>query len=179
MPIQALEPVSQLALAILLSGAVWKDLVSRRIPNALVLWGLITGLALSVTPHGIGLSSAILGGMSGFLIFWILYVMNSVGAGDVKLVAATGVFMGFPAVLHLSLSIFMVGGVLAVVWALWTSQLSLVFKNIRTGLALLWAFRQLPMDRQLEIFPVSRTRLPYALAVGLGTVWHFLNPWVF
>lgn len=174
---QTLEPASQLALVIMLAGAMWKDVVSRRIPNGLVLWGLLTALVLSVTPRGIGLVSAVMGGGVGFLVFWFLYLMKMVGAGDVKLVAATGVFTGFPAIFHLSLSIFMVGGTLAVLWAVGTSQLPRVLKNIRTGLALLWAYRQLPLNRYLQVFPVSDTRLPYALAIGIGTGWHLLYPW--
>lgn len=165
------------ALAAMLLAAMWHDAAMRRIPNTLVLWGSLTALGLSVSPHGIGLGSAIAGGMVGFLGFLVLYLLRAVGAGDVKLAGATGFFVGHPDMLWVNLLIFMAGGVLSVAWALFTGQLGATLHNLQTGLAQIWLNRQHGRLATPSAFPVGRTRLPYAVAIGMGTAVHVLNTW--
>lgn len=165
------------ALAAMLLAAMWQDAAVRRIPNTLVLWGSLTALGLSVSPHGIGLGSAIAGGMVGFFGFLVLYLLRTVGAGDVKLAGATGLFLGHPDMLWVNLLILMAGGVLSVAWALFTGQLAATLRNLQAGLAQLWLNRQHGQLATPNAFPVGRTRLPYAVAIGMGTAVHVLNRW--
>lgn len=177
MPIPLFDAFSLAALATMLLTAMWFDAVARRIPNTLVLWGTVAALGLSLSPNGIGLGSALTGGMVGFLGFWVLYLLRMVGAGDVKLAAATGFFMGHPDMLWVTLLILVTGGVLSVVWALCTGQLRVVLRNITTGLLLLWLNRQHGGSSSPPALPLSRTRMPYALAIGIGTAVHVVNTW--
>ena len=165
------------ALSTMLVGAMWHDVAMRRIPNTLVLWGSLTALGLSVSPHGIGLGSAIAGGMVGFLGFLVLYLLRAVGAGDVKLAGATGLFVGHPDMLWVNLLILLAGGILSITWALLTSQLGSVLQNLKTGLTQIWLNRQHGQLTNPQAFPVGRTRLPYAVAIGAGTAIHVLNTW--
>ncbi len=165
------------ALAAMLLAAMWHDATMRRIPNTLVLWGSLTALGLSVSPHGIGLGSAIAGGMVGFLGFLVLYLLRAVGAGDVKLAGATGLFVGHPDLLWVNLLILLAGGLLSITWALLTSQLGSVLQNLKTGLTQIWLNRQHGQLTNPQAFPVGRTRLPYAVAIGAGTAIHVLNTW--
>ena len=165
------------ALAAMLLAAMWQDAAMRRIPNTLVLWGSLTALGLSVSPHGIGLGSAIAGGMVGFLGFLVLYLLRAVGAGDVKLAGATGLFVGHPDMLWVNLLILLAGGILSITWALLTSQLGSVLQNLKTGLTQIWLNRQHGQLTNPQAFPVGRTRLPYAVAIGAGTAIHVLNTW--
>ena len=165
------------ALAAMLLAAMWQDAATRRIPNTLVLWGSLTALGLSVSPHGIGLGSAIAGGMVGFLGFGVMYLLRTVGAGDVKLAAATGFFVGHPDMLWVNLLILMAGGMLSVVWALFTGQLTATLHNLHTGLTQIWLNRQHGQLAIPSTFPVGRTRLPYAVAIGMGTAAHVLTTW--
>ena len=165
------------ALAAMLLAAMWHDATMRRIPNTLVLWGSLTALGLSVSPHGIGLGSAIAGGMVGFLGFLVLYLLRAVGAGDVKLAGATGLFVGHPDMLWVNLLILLAGGILSITWALLTSQLGSVLQNLKTGLTQIWLNRQHGQLTNPQAFPVGRTRLPYAVAIGAGTAIHVLNTW--
>ena len=165
------------ALAAMLLAAMWQDAALRRIPNTLVIWGSLTALGLSLSPNGIGLGSAIAGGMVGFFGFWVLYLLRMVGAGDVKLVAATGMFVGHPDMLWVSVLILFAGGVLSIIWALCTGQLGAVLNNIKTGLLLLWLKRQHGAASSPIAFPVGRTRMPYAMAIGMGTAMHVANNW--
>ncbi|WP_396431405.1 prepilin peptidase [Limnohabitans sp.] len=171
---QSMELVSLLALATLLVLAVWHDLLRRRIPNTLVLWGALTALALSLTPRGIGLDSALLGGMAGFLVFFSMYLFKMVGAGDVKLVAAVGMLVGWPEMAQVCVAILITGGLVAVAWAICTSRLQSVMRNIHTGLMQNIRTGQWPQIGQPLISQVSHERVPYALAIGLGTAAHFV-----
>lgn len=146
MPEQALGTVSLLALSTMLLVAMHQDAAHRRIPNTLVLAGALTGAGLSLMPMGIGVLSSFAGGLVGLLGFAWLYTQRLMGAGDAKLMAAVGLFVGFPDILRLCLWVFMAGGLLALFWA-WRSAL-----NPAT-----WS-----------------PRVPYALAIAGGTWLHLL-----
>jgi prepilin peptidase CpaA len=177
MSLTLFDTFSLTALAVMLGTAIWHDAWARRIPNALVLWGAATALGLSLSPHGIGLGSALGGGMVGFLGFWVLYLMRMVGAGDVKLAAATGFFVGHPDMLWVNLLILAAGGALSIVWALSTGQLGAVLRNLQSGLLMWWLNRPHDAVGFTTAFPVSRTRMPYAVAIGMGTALHVFNTW--
>lgn len=80
-------------LSLVLIAALF-DLVQSRIPNSLVIWGLL--VALPVRYHYFGLTGVWLG-LGGFvvclLVFLPLYIGKGLGAGDVKLMAAIGAFL--------------------------------------------------------------------------------------
>ena len=135
-----------MAMSTLLVAALYQDAAHRRIPNTLVLAGALTGAGLSLMPMGIGVLSSFAGGLVGLLGFAWLYTQRLLGAGDAKLMAAVGLFVGFPDILRLCLWVFMVGGLLALFWA-WRSAL-----NPAT-----WS-----------------PRVPYALAIAGGTWLHLL-----
>jgi prepilin peptidase CpaA len=175
----AMEPVSLLVLTTLLLLAIWKDIEKRQIPNALVLWGVITALVLSISPRGLGLYSALAGGVAGFLVFFVLYLFKTVGAGDVKLMAAVGLLFGWPEILKVCMMILLAGGLLALAWAIGTSRSSEVLKNIYSGLMNLIRAGQIPQFGQPLMNHVSRERVPYALAVGMGTAAHISKAWYF
>lgn len=169
-----LEFVSVMALSVLLVLAIWYDWRMRKIPNTLVLWGVLTALGLSLTPRGIGIDAALWGGLTGFLVFLLLYVFKMVGAGDVKLIAALGLFVGWPDMAKVCVAILLAGGFLAVAWGLWTSNMVTVLKNLRTGLTELISAGQWPSLGQPLISQVTSERVPYALAVGLGTAAYYV-----
>lgn len=174
MLILPLELVSVLALSVLLVLAIWHDWRMRKIPNTLVLWGGLTALCLSLTPRGIGLNAALLGGMTGFLVFLLLYLFKMVGAGDVKLIAAVGLFVGWPDMANVCVAILLAGGLLAIGWGLWSSNMATVLKNLRAGLMQYIGTGQWPSFGQPLVHQVTSERVPYALAIGLGTVAYYV-----
>lgn len=154
----------------MLAIAVWTDLRQRRIPNRLVLAGLGVALALSVAPGGIGLRSALLGMAAGLVLLLPMHLLGVMGAGDVKLMAAVGAFVGLQAVLMVVLITVLAGGVLSVAWALRLGRMREVLRNVRTGLVLSAADiagRSLPRPESLPAIPA---RIPYALAIAAGAV---------
>lgn len=165
------DTFSLAALASMLLIAIWHDAWGMRMPNALVLWGAAVASGLALTPNGIGLGSALAGGLVGLLGFWALYLLGMVGAGDVKLAAATGLFVGHPDMLWVNLLILAAGGGLSIVWALCTGQLSAVLRQLQIRFLLFWLHRQHGALGPV-VFPASPTRMPYALAIGMGTAVH-------
>ncbi|HEX9143437.1 MAG TPA: A24 family peptidase, partial [Candidatus Binatia bacterium] len=92
-------------LCILLFLAVLHDVRTRRIPNRLVFPGAVIGLALNtILPPGTGFFAepsgavgflASLGGAGiGVAILLPMYAFGALGAGDVKLMAMVGAFLG-------------------------------------------------------------------------------------
>lgn len=179
MPLSLFDWTHLAALAAMLLAAMWHDTATRRIPNTLVLWGSLTAIGLSLSPHGIGLGSSLAGGLVGFLGFLVFYLLRAVGAGDVKLAAATGLFVGHPDMLWVNLLILLAGGLLSIAWALSSGQLGQTLNNLSTGFTQLWLKRQHGSSAESMAFPVGATRMPYALAIGAGTALHVLKLWPF
>jgi prepilin peptidase CpaA len=79
-------------LALVLTAAFY-DLRWRRIPNWLVLAGVLLGFGLNGFLSGAplrGLLQALLGFGLASLVYFPLYVIRAMGAGDVKLMMAVG-----------------------------------------------------------------------------------------
>jgi prepilin peptidase CpaA len=101
-------------LLLFLAGAVITDLRARIIPNVLVLSGALSGVLLAgLHPEGIGLLRALGGLALGLAIFLPLYLLRAMGAGDVKLMAMAGAFLGYAAIAEAALWVLLTGGVLA------------------------------------------------------------------
>ncbi len=136
-------------LSCLLLLAAWQDLVHRRIPNALLLCTASAALALAVMPQGIGLVSALAAALAAGVAFLPLYLLGQMGGGDIKLMATAGLLVGMPRAFALCLSVAMAGGLLALFWV-WHTR------------------RQQPTPAR------TVSRMPYAVAVALGSAWHGL-----
>lgn len=158
----------------LLGIAVCTDLASRRIPNTLVAGGLAAALMLQLfTPTGAGLMAWLLGAFAGLCALLPFYLARGMAAGDVKLMAMVGGFVGPLVVLQIALATFLIGGFWSLIVVLRSGRLRETLHNIawisapalnRFGLHL--AERQAAHKRS--------TRLPYAVAIAAGTLATFL-----
>jgi len=164
-------------LAALLLAATLTDLRSRRIPNALVLFGL----AASVACHALTLASGsaplagsewwapVAGLVTGFAVLMPLYLLRATGAGDVKLMAMVGAFVGAPTVIAAALYTLLVGGLLSLVFMLGRGIAAETIANVRFLFAE-WAQRA-RTAQGIRLAPLATTaaRLPYAVAIATGT----------
>jgi len=148
----------------LLVLAAVSDIRERRVPNWLNLLVLLTGLLLArgwpVSTGDIGRGLAGIG--VGLALWFPMYLLRLVGAGDVKLVAASGAWLGSIGVMSASLFTALAGGVLGALWIL-----------KRQGwhgftLAMVHAIRA---PRLLQLTPMDRReRVPYAVAIAVGVL---------
>ncbi len=181
---EALNALPQGALGLLagfLAVAVWQDCRTRRIPNRLILLGILTGLALNALlplalgqavarPGVLGLMPALAGAGLGLAVFLPLYALRTLGAGDVKLLAMVGAFVGPQAVLGVTVATLVAGGVLALAFALRARILGPVLHNVaaivQNGL------RAAAAGALPTVAPLSQSlaKLPYSLAIAAGTV---------
>ena len=158
---------------IVLAVATFTDLRSRRIPNWLVLPFLVAGIGVSGWLHGwpgIGQSLAGLG--LGALLFGVLAWMGGMGMGDVKLCAAIGAWIG-PHQLLLALVLTgIVGGIMALGWAVAGGFLGELFKG--TGdLIFGWRKRGMRANPELTLSNPRARKMPYAPAIAIGTLISF------
>ncbi len=95
-----------------------------------------------------------------------LYLLRAMGAGDAKLMAAVGAFLGPTQVAGAALLTFVAGGVLSLLAALWSGSLTKVIGNLR----LMGMVAVSPRHAGLSLRDVQTTgRLPYAIAITVGT----------
>lgn len=103
------------ALMVLLCLALVSDLRSRRIPNRLIVYGLIIGLVGNAWVFGwSGCLFAIGGAAVGLLCLLPFYMTGSMGAGDAKLMAMCGSFLGPVVVAVAAAASLVAGGVIGI-----------------------------------------------------------------
>jgi prepilin peptidase CpaA len=162
----------------LLACAVATDLRARRIPNRLVL----TGLALALAGHGAalvlaapplagaGLAAPLLGTLAGLAALLPLYLLRACGAGDVKLMAMAGAFIGAERMLTVLPATLVAGGVLALVVMLARGITRQTLANTRFMLTHWLVKLQSGGGARLDPLAVTTARLPYAVAIASGVV---------
>lgn len=144
---------------VVLAVATVTDLRSRRIPNWLVLPFLPAGIAVSAWLHGWhGVEQSLAGAGLGIVIYGILYLKFGMGAGDVKLCAAIGAWIGPDQFLIAVVLTALAGGLVILVWAAARAARRLLNPEKREELA---------FSRLLE------TKMPYAPAIAIGTLMSF------
>jgi prepilin peptidase CpaA len=171
MPIpDALTQFSPLEFGVLglVTLATATDLAWRRIPNVLILAGLGLAATLQLSAAS-GFPWAMLQGLStGFLMFLPLYMLRGMAAGDVKLMAAVGAFSGPTLAFHICCLTWLIGGVMALVTALWMGRLRTALNN--TVFMVTPALLRVPgMPLQHLAQGASVGGLPYGVAIALAT----------
>ena len=101
------------------SAAVVQDLRDWRIPNRLIAIGLMQGMIISAWMHGFGqgLLVSVSGSVIPVLILYVLFLMRALGAGDIKLFAVAGTFVGTD-VVRVMIYSFLAGGVISLFFLL-------------------------------------------------------------
>lgn len=165
------EPRSLTLLLLLLAAAIC-DLRTRRIPNWLTFGGTTAALLYSlVAPaHSGGLLWA-LGGLGiGLALMLPLYLLRAMGAGDVKLMAMAGSFIGPEGAWEAVIFVFIVGGLLAVVYALWHRVMGKLLRNTEQTVQLFFMTVAAGMRPDARASTAqSIGSLPYGVSIALGT----------
>ena len=154
-------------IGITLVAAVW-DIATRRIPNVLSFGAALAGVLVHAYLEGVGgAGTAAAGWLVGAACFFPFFVLGGMGAGDVKLLAAIGAWLGPGPTVWVALYSAIAGGAMGLLVSLWTGYLTQAFVNI------LWIFkfwrtagpRPVP---ELTLATHNGPRLAYAVPVFAG-----------
>jgi prepilin peptidase CpaA len=160
---------------VVLMIATFTDVRSRRIPNWLVAPFLIAGLIVPAWLQGWhGFSQSVEGFGLGALIYGVLFWLGGMGMGDVKLVAAIGAWVGPHQLLLAMVLTGVVGGVMAVGWAIVGGFVGELFKG-SGDLLLGFGQRGLKPHPDLVLSNPKTRKLPYAPAIAIGTLISFFS----
>jgi prepilin peptidase CpaA len=161
-----MTPETFLLAIVILAGAT--DLAARRIPNALPLTGLGVALAFQLAgAHGSALAW-LAGAGTGLCLFLPFYLMRGMAAGDVKLMAAVGSFVGPALALKIGLLAFITGGLMGAAMLLSNGRVRACLRNVRI-LCRAWprlAGARAPLTPAIA----SVGGIPYAVAIALATL---------
>lgn len=160
--------MTEIFLFLILGTAIASDLRWRTIPNWLTATSIIIGLGFhTVRNQFAGFVFSLEGAAVGLGLFVILYVCGWMGAGDVKLFAAVGSFLGPAQTISAAIAIALVGGLLAFVvlgfHQGWRKMGLLLWSHVH-AMILTRSVQTVTPDQ--GAFP----KVPYAVAIGLGTI---------
>jgi prepilin peptidase CpaA len=146
------------------------DLAWRRIPNLLTFGSAGAGMAWHLWSGGIGGAGlALAGWTAGLALLLPLYLLRSIGAGDVKLLAAFGAWLGPMGAVLAGLYGTVAAGVLALVLAAGAGYLGTAYRNLY-ALLMFWRVHGVrPMD-QLTLDTAPGPRLARAVPMLAGVV---------
>lgn len=163
-----------LALISLLAMAVTTDLKARRIPNAITLPGLLVGLSLGALEQGGLPSQALLGAGLALVAGFPLFALGALGAGDVKLFAAVGAFVGPGGLLSVLVYGGVAGGVITIVSAVKRGALLGLLSNTM-NLLHFWISRGRAGER-VGLHQDGAHTIPYGLAIAAGAILTWFAP---
>lgn len=152
--------------------AAWVDYAQKRVPN----WLNLTLAAAGLTFQGVhfgwsGLTQGTLGLLTGFGLLIVPWLMHGMGAGDVKLMAAIGAWLGPWLTLVSFCAGAVLGGVIAAVMILSSGRVVQACANLQTIVAKLrrWetAFSDFGGARS---FGETSQLLPYGVPLTIGTI---------
>jgi len=160
--------------ALLMAGAAMVaamiDIRSRRIPNALVLAAFLAGFAANAYVGGTeGLWRAAAGAGLAMLVYFPLFLLRGMGAGDVKLMMAVGALAGPRAWFWVFVIAAVSGAAAGVVLALSRGRLRATLINTGFIVRQLLSFRHPGVSREdLSVQSPQALRLPHGVAIAIG-----------
>lgn len=170
----ALATLKLAALLAMLGVAVATDLRERRIPNRLTVLGALTAVALSAFSGGGALGASLLGMATALGLSIPFFALGALGAGDAKLLAAVGAFVGIGGLLPVLLYSAMAGGLLGIASAVRRGVILPALLQAR-GL-LVYAATVGRRGSRTTIDDPNAQTIPYGVAIAAGTVVACLFP---
>ena len=166
-------------LMLLLTVAAISDYRVHRIPNWLVLSGAVFGViyntALAPSPYA-NILFPLAGLGLGLLLFLPLYLIRAMGAGDVKLLAMVGAFLGPGDTFYAALSSMVVGGALSILFVLVRGTARRLLYNLGSLFQLGLLSIAAGSKPNLRIgADLSAGKLPYGVAIAVGTIGYLIT----
>jgi prepilin peptidase CpaA len=174
MPIFSLPPpgVVAILIALVLIATVY-DVRFRRIPNWLTLAGVVTGLAMNAFLYQgwPGLRLSLAGLAVGFGIYFALYALRAMGAGDVKLMAAIGAMVGMRDWFGIFMVTAIIGGFAGLALVAMRGRMKKTMWNVGFILSEMKSGRPAYLAKEeLDVRSPKSVGLPHGAVIGAGTI---------
>ncbi len=157
-------------------GAAVTDIRAFKIYHTITVPLLLSGIGFRVLVGGWpGLGDSLAGAFFGLGCLFIFYVLGGMGAGDVKLMAGVGAWLGMPLTFHVFLAASLAAGVYALVLLVLNHGVgeTLVYLQL-SWLRLAALGRRLGADSRIEDEVKrddrSRRLIPFAAMILVGIV---------
>ncbi len=152
------------------------DIRERRIPNWVILFGLITGLVLGAFQSGTQFTSSAAGFLAGIIALMVPFAFGWMGAGDVKLFAAMGAFVGYKPLPRVFFYSCIVAGIIALIAMALGQARQISFKHFWTDCKFM--FLSLPAGLSNSTLRDSGVySVPWGVAIAAGTLMaYYVDP---
>jgi len=162
-----------LLVSAILIWAAWIDGRELRVPNWQTLPMILAGLIYN-SVQGEGFLFGLQGMGMGLALLLPLWMVGGMGAGDVKLLAGVGAWLGWSVTLNAFLTCCVVGGVMAVCMVTYRGTW---MKHIGNFMMILHEFRTIHSIKQLSDIAAERKPsmllLPYGIPICIGSLAYF------
>jgi prepilin peptidase CpaA len=162
--------------SVVLIVAAWIDGKELRVPNWITFPMILAGLAFNTILFGwSGLGFGLLGMVVGLACLLPLYSVGGMGAGDVKLLAGVGAWLGWKVTFYGFAISTVVGAVMAVVMVLYRRDAK---KHCANFLMIFTEWMEIRNPKKLsEIAAERKSRmllLPYGIPICIGCIGYFM-----
>ena len=164
------------AVSAILILAAWIDGRELKVPNWITFPMILSGLVYSTAVGGLGgLGAGLLGMAVGLLTLLPLYAVGGMGAGDVKLMAGIGAWLGWEITFAAFCVSTVVGAVMAVIMVLSKKKMAHHYENF-----LLILSEWMVVKNPYELSKIAAERkprmmlLPYGIPICIGTIGYFI-----
>ncbi len=158
-----------LIVAAIIDGAILK------VPNWLTFPFITSGWLYGLCSGGlVGLGYSLLGTFVGMMLLLVLRNMGGMGAGDVKLLAGVGAWLGTVITLYAFAATTIVGAIMAVAMVAWSGDW---FKHYAMAMQILHEWKTI--RRPSALAAIARERkprmmlLPYGIPMAVGSIMYF------
>lgn len=147
----------------------WSDAKYRRLPNVWTLGGLLAGLCVQAGFRGMaGFWDGLAAAGVCMLFLLIPFLIRAAGAGDLKMLAACGAFVGLRETPFLLMAVSFAGLFVAVAMLL-TRQVTAARLKHALRCVFDWRYDRAAGRAAIPPKDDERARVPFGIAIALGT----------
>lgn len=167
-----LNAVVSIGLITMVGIAAATDVGLRKIPNVLTVTGFVFALGVQGLIGSGALVGGLLGAALGFALSFPMFAGGGMGGGDVKLLTATGAFLGPGKFIVAFLATAVIGAVMGLIAAARQRALTSTLLGMR-DLAVGTARRMVLSTAGTELPTLDKpgaVRIPYGVAIAAGAI---------
>ncbi len=160
--------MSDMLLLIMILICLYTDLKGKKIFNVVLVPAFLLGILINLINYGwTGLIISGQGFLLGLGLLFLPFLLNGIGAGDVKLLAVIGAVKGTEFVFYTFLGMALAGGLISLGVLIWQKRLGRVLVNLGRGLFIMLAsrFRIVSFEDTSE-----QNMFPYGIAIAVGVL---------